>query len=223
MSSINVYNQIGESVGQVEISSDILEIPINKAVLHQVVLMHLANKRSGTAYAKGRSDVQGSGRKLFRQKGTGMARAGTRRSPTRVGGGVAFGPKPRDYGFKVPKKVKHLAIKCALADKFQNDSIRVVDTIELDRPKTKQIIGMREKVGVSEKEKTLIVLDASSENVLYSARNIPRVNVCLWSDLSTYELMWHDKLIVTRNALEKIQDRFFAVAGVQATDEQDSE
>ena len=120
---MNVKNQTGESVGQIELSSDLLETAINKDVLHQVVVMHLANKRHGTASTKGRSEVRGSGRKLYRQKGTGMARAGGRRTPLRVGGGVAFGPKPRDFGFKVPKKVRLLAIKCALADKFQNDDV----------------------------------------------------------------------------------------------------
>ncbi len=130
---MDVYNQSGESVGQIELSADIFETPVNKGVLHQVVVMHLANRRSGTAYTKGRSDVRGSGRKLYRQKGTGMARAGSRRSPLRVGGGVTFGPKPRDYGYKVPKKVKRLAIKCALADKFQNDNVLVTDAINLDR------------------------------------------------------------------------------------------
>ena len=208
---MNVYNQGGESVGQMELSSDILEIPVNRNVLHQVVVMHLANRRSGTAYTKGRSEVRGSGRKLYRQKGTGLSRAGSRRSPLRVGGGVAFGPKPRDYGYKVPKKVKRLAIKCALADKFQNGNVLVVDAINLDRPKTKQMISIMGKLGLSSDEKTLVVLDAEAdavENVLYSARNIPKVNVCVWDTLNTYDILWHDKLLVTQNALVKIEERW---------------
>jgi len=205
---MNVYSQSGESTGQIELSSDISETTINKDVLHQVVAMHLANKRSGTAYTKGRSDVHGSKRKLYRQKGTGMARAGGRRSPVRVGGGVAFGPKPRDYGYKVPKKVKRLAIRCALADKLQNDSVVVVDTIKLDQPKTKQIINMIDKLGIPGDEKTLIVLDSSSDNVLYSVRNIPRVNVCVWDTLNTYDILWHDRLLVTQEALVKIEERW---------------
>jgi large subunit ribosomal protein L4 len=217
MPSMNVYNQGGESVGQMELSSDILEVPVNRNVLHQVVVMHLANRRSGTAYTKGRSEVRGSGRKLYRQKGTGLSRAGSRRSPLRVGGGVAFGPKPRDYGYKVPKKVKRLAIKCALADKFQNGNVLVVDAINLDRPKTKQMISIMDKLGLSSDEKTLVVLDAEAdavENVLYSARNIPKVNVCVWDTLNTYDILWHDKLLVTQNALGKIEERWAKSEGM---------
>ncbi len=211
MSSINIYNQSGESVKEVEVPADILETPVNRDVLHQVVVMQLANRRTGTASTKGRSDVRGSGRKLFRQKGTGMARAGSRRSPIRTGGGVAFGPKPRDFGFKVPKKVKRLAIKSALVDKFQNDKITVIDTISMEKPRTKELIGIMDKLGISSDEKTLIVLDAPDENVLYSARNIPRVNVCVWDTLNTYDILWHDKLLTTQGALEKIEDRFWPV------------
>jgi len=217
---MNVYNQSGENVGQIELSADIFETSINKDVLHQVVVMHLANRRSGTASTKGRSDVRGSGRKLYRQKGTGMARAGSRRSPVRVGGGVAFGPKPRDYGYKVPKKVKRLAIKCALADKFQNNNVLVIDTINLDSPKTKQIISIMDGFGLSSNKKRLIVLDAPDQNVLYSTMNIPRVNVCVWDTLNTYDILWHDKLLVTRSALEKLEERFFAATGDQTSEEE---
>ena len=211
MSSINIYNQSGESVKEIELSADILETPVNRDVLHQVVVMQLANRRSGTASTKGRSEVRGSGRKLYRQKGTDMSRAGSRRSPIRVGGGVAFGPKPRDFGFKVPRKVRRLAIKSALVDKFQSDNVLVIDTITMESPRTKELIGIMDKLGVSGDEKILIVLGAPDENVFYSARNIPRVNVCVWDTLNTYDILWHDKLLVTQRALEKIEDRFWAV------------
>jgi large subunit ribosomal protein L4 len=211
MSSINIHNQSGESIREIELPADILETPVNGGVLHQVVVMQLANRRSGTASTKNRSEVQGSGKKLYRQKGTGMARAGSRRSPIRVGGGVAFGPKPRDFGFKVPKKVKRMAIKSALVDKFQNDNVLVIDTINLERPKTKELIGIMGKLGISMSEKTLIVLGSPDENVLYSARNIPRVNVCAWDTLNTYDILWHDRLLVTQEALEKIEDKFWAI------------
>ncbi len=217
---MNVYNESGENVGQIELASEIMETPINRDVLHQVVVMHLANKRSGTASTKGRSEVSGTGRKLFRQKGTGMARAGSRRSPLRVGGGVAFGPKPRDYGYKVPKKLRRMAIKCAIADKFQNDNVLAVDAINIDSPKTKQLIDIMGKFGISRDEKILIVLDTPNENVLYSARNIPRVSVCVWDSLNTYDILWHDRLLITQKALEKIEDRFFAV---ETSDEQPPE
>ena len=201
---MNVYNQSGESLGQIELSSDIIDTPVNRDVLHQVVVMHLANRRSGTSSTKGRSEVRGSGRKLYRQKGTGMARAGSRRSPIRVGGGVAFGPSPRDHGYKVPKKVKRLAIKCALADKFQNDNVLVMDAINLASPKTKQMISIMDSLGLSRDEKILVVLDALDENVFYSVRNIPRVSLCVWDTLNTYDILWHDKLLVTQSALERI-------------------
>jgi len=208
MASMNVYNQSGENVGQVELMSDILEAAINGDVIHQVVVMQLANKRLGTASSKNRSDVRGTGKKLFRQKGTGFARAGSRRSPIRIGGGVAFGPQPRDFGFKVPKRVRRLAIKSALADKFQNDNILVIDSIDFEIPKTKKMISLIDKLGVSGNLKTLIVLDEQNNNALYSARNIPRLNVCVWNTINTYDILWHDKLVITQKALENIEETF---------------
>ncbi len=208
MASMNVYNQSGENVGQVELMSDILEAAINGDVIHQVVVMQLANKRLGTASSKNRSDVRGTGKKLFRQKGTGFARAGSRRSPIRIGGGVAFGPQPRDFGFKVPKRVRRLAIKSALADKFQNDNILVIDSIDFEIPKTKKMISLIDKLGISGNLKTLIVLDEQNNNALYSARNIPRLNVCVWNTINTYDILWHDKLVITQKALENIEETF---------------
>jgi large subunit ribosomal protein L4 len=209
MTSMNVYNQSGQNIGQVEVSSDIFETVINQGVIHQVVVMHLANKRVGTASTKRRDEVAGSGRKLFRQKGTGMARAGSRRSPLRIGGGSVFGPKPRDYGFSVPKKVKRSAIKSVWADKFQNDNVVVVDSLNFDRPKTKQILAMMKGLGLSD-TKTLVVLDESNDNVYYSARNVPRLNVRVWNTISTYDILWHDKIVVTQNALKNIESTFWS-------------
>ncbi len=208
MAFMNVYNQNGEIVEQVELSSDILETTVNEDVLHQVVVMQLANKRVGTASTKRRDEVSGSGRKLFRQKGTGMARAGSRRSPLRIGGGVVFGPKPRDYGYKVPKKVRRLAIKSDLADKFQNNNVIIVDSLSFDHPKTKQMINIINNLNISSDDKTLFILGDNDHNVLLSARNIPRVNVCVWNSINTYDILWHDKLVVTREALRNIEDRF---------------
>jgi len=209
MTSMNVYNQSGQNIGQIEVSSDIFETVINQGVIHQVVVMHLANKRVGTASTKRRDEVAGSGRKLFRQKGTGMARAGSRRSPLRIGGGSVFGPKPRDYGFSVPKKVKRSAIKSVWADKFQNDNVVVVDSLNFDRPKTKQILAMIKGLGLGD-AKTLVVLDESNDNVYYSARNVPRLNVRVWNTISTYDILWHDKIVVTQNALKNIESTFWS-------------
>jgi len=213
MGSINVYNQNGESIGQSELSSNILKTAINQDAIHQVVVMHLANQRTGTASTKQRGEVAGSGKKLFRQKGTGMARAGNKRSPTRIGGGIAFGPKPRDYSYVVPRKLRRLAIKSALADKFQNNSIIVVDSFDMDHPKTKQLISIISNLGVSSKEKILLVLGSPNENLLLSARNIPRVNVCVWNNINTYDILWHDKLLVTQDALRNIEDKFCGKPG----------
>lgn len=207
---MDVYNENGERVGEMDFSLAALETQINENILYQVIHMHLANRRSGTASTKTRSEVRGSGRKLFRQKGTGMARAGMRRTPVRVGGGVAFGPKPRDYSYKVPKKMKFAAIKSALIDKFQSDDVFILDSISFDRPKTKRLVNILDNLGVHSHKKVLIVLDASNWNVLYSARNIPRVNVCVWDTLNTHDILWHDKLVVTQNSLENIKKRFFS-------------
>ncbi len=208
MAFMDVYNQSGEITGQVELSSDVLETDINEHALHQVVVMQLANKRVGTASTKRRDEVSGSGRKLFRQKGTGMARAGSRRSPLRIGGGVVFGPKPRDYGYKVPKKIRRLAIKSALADKFQNNSVIIIDSLNFDHPKTKQMISIINNLNLSTNEKILFILGAIDMNVLLSARNIPRVNVCVWNNINTYDILWHDKLIITQEALRNIEEKF---------------
>lgn len=210
MTSLNVYDQSGQNVGQVEVGSDIYETVINQDVLHQVVVMQLANKRVGTASTKRRDEVSGSGRKLYRQKGTGMARVGDRRSPIRIGGGVVFGPKPRDYGYKVPKKIRWQAIKYALVDKFQNDKITIVDSFNFDRPSTKQMVNVMKNLNLSNEEKILIVLDEPNDNVLYSARNIPRLNVCVWNYLNTYDILWHDRLVFTQNALKNVESHFLA-------------
>ncbi len=214
MADINVYNQNGESVGQIELPSDLFETPVNKNVLHQVVVMHLANRRSGTASTKSRGEVRGSGRKLYRQKGTGFARAGSRRSPIRIGGGVAFGPKPRDYGYEVPKKVRRLAIKSALVSKFLQHNVIVLDSFSLDSPKTKHLLSIMSNLGISDDEKTLIVLDSIDENVFLSARNIPNVNVCVWNTMNTYDILWHDKILFTQSALKNMEERFLGVESV---------
>lgn len=211
---MDIYNRNGESVGQMEISQDVMETPVNGGVLHQVVLMHLANKRSGTACTKNRSEVKGSNKKLFRQKGTGMARAGRRRTPTRVGGGVAFGPKPRDYSFDVPKKMRIIAIKSALADKFQNNNAIILEGINMEHPKTKELLGIIEKLGIQKNEKIMIVLDEPNENVFLSARNIPRLSVQVWDTLNTYSILWHDKLLFTQSAYQKIKDRYFGTMNI---------
>lgn len=213
---MDIKNGNNESVGQIEISSEIMDTEVNGHVLHQVVLLHLANRRSGTSSTKSRAEVRGSGRKLFRQKGTGMARMGMRRTPLRIGGGVAFGPKPRDFSYKVPKKVKLIAIKSALADKFKNDKVVVIDSLNLEHPKTKDLLGIIRRLGFQKEEKTMIVLDSWNENILLSARNIPGLNIQLCDNLNTYDILWHNRLLFTQNALQKVQERYFNSQPIQS-------
>lgn len=206
MPTVNVLTRSGEVMGNLDMSDDFVNAEVNKNVLHQVVVAQLANMRSGTASTKTRAEVVGSGRKLFRQKGTGRARAGNSKSPTRVHGGVAFGPKPRSFRQSTPKKMLRLALRSALADKFQNNNVTIIDDINLERPKTKEVVGLLQNLGLD--GKILIVLDADNRNVYYSARNIPQVNVCTWNLLNTYDVLWHDKLLITQAAVQKLEEKF---------------
>lgn len=206
MAMVNVLSRSGEVVGNLEMAEDFVNAKVNKSVLHQVVVAQLANMRSGTASTKSRSEVAGSGRKLYRQKGTGRARVGNKKSPTRVHGGVAFGPKPRSFRQSTPKKVRRLALLSALADKFQSNNVIIIDDINIEKPKTKEMVGLLHNLGLD--GKILIVLDADNKSVYYSARNIPRVNVCTWNLLNTYDILWHDKLLMTQATAQKLEGKF---------------
>ena len=206
MPTVNVLSRSGEVVGNLDMAEDFVNARVNKNVLHQVVVAQLANMRSGTASTKTRAEVAGSGRKLFRQKGTGRARAGNKKSPTRVHGGVTFGPKPRSFRQPTPKKVRRLALHSALADKFQNNNVIIIDDINIEQPKTKEMVGLLQNLGLD--GKILIVLDADNKNVYYSARNIPQVNVCTWNLLNTYDILWHDKLLMAQAAAQKLEGKF---------------
>jgi large subunit ribosomal protein L4 len=206
MPTVNVLSRNGEVVGNFEMAEDLINAKVNDNVLHQVVVAQLANMRSGTASTKSRSEIAGSGRKLYRQKGTGRARAGDRKSPTRVHGGVAFGPKHRSFRQSTPKKVRWLALHSALADKFQNNNVVIIDDINFEQPRTKEMAGLLQSLGLN--EKTLIVLDVDNKNVYYSARNIPQVNVCTWNLLNTYDILWHDKLLMTQSAAQRLEEKF---------------
>lgn len=206
MPTVNVLSRSGEIVGNLDMAEDFVNARVNKNVLHQVVVAQLANMRLGTASTKTRAEVAGSGRKLFRQKGTGRARAGNKKSPTRVHGGVAFGPKPRSFRQSTPKKVRLLALHSALADKFQHNNVIIIDDINIEQPKTKEMAGLLQNLDLD--GKILIVLNADNKNVYYSARNIPQVNVCTWNLLNTYDVLWHDKLLMTQAAAQKLEEKF---------------
>ena len=181
MAVVDVLNSSGKKVSQVDLNDEIYNVPVKKSVLHDVVTMQLATRRAGTASTKHRSDVAGSTRKLFRQKGTGRARRGNIKSPLLRGGGVAFGPKPKSWGYKVPKKVRKLALKMALSSKFKDDDILILDQFELDQVKTKVFSKV---AGNLKMENALIVIDQENEKLELSSRNLPEFKVMRFEGLN---------------------------------------
>src|SRR5690554_5910246 len=177
MPKVALYNMDGTSVGEIELKDEIFGIEVNKDALYQVVRMQQANKRQGTQSALTRAEVRGGGAKPWRQKGTGRARHGSIRSPIWIKGGVVFAPKPRDYSYSVPKKVRRLALKSVLTSKVQNNEIIVVDEIKFDAPKTKEMANLLTNLKAD--KKALIVMDVKDENVIKSANNIPNVATAL--------------------------------------------
>ena len=204
MAVIDVINSSGKKVSQVDLSDEIFNVPVKKSVLHEVVTMQLANRRAGTASTKHRSDITGSGRKLFRQKGTGRARRGNIKSNLLRGGGVAFGPKPKTWGFKVPKKVKKLALKMALSSKFKDDDILILDQFELEKIKTKTF---SEIAGNLNMENALIVIDQQNENLELSSRNLPEFKVMRSEGLNVYDILKHRTLELLEASVKAIEGR----------------
>jgi large subunit ribosomal protein L4 len=204
MALVDVVNSAGEVISQTELNDDIFNVPVKKGVLHQVVTAQLAAKRAGTASVKRRSDVQGSRRKLYRQKGTGRARKGDIKSPVLRGGGVVFGPDPRDYTKKVPKKVRKLALKMALTSKVQDQQLIVLDSLEMSEIKTKVFAGMINTLGA---EKALFVTGEKNENVELSSRNIPGVKILQTQGLNVYDILKFPKLVIVQPAIEGIVGR----------------
>ena len=212
MAALDVYNRSGDTLKQRELSDAFVNADVNEAVIHQCVVAHLANQRRGTASTKTRSEVRGSGKKLHRQKGTGRARVGDAQSPIRVHGGVAFGPKPRSYRQRTPKKVRQLGLHSALIDKFQNDDCILIEDFTLGSPRTKEIVRVLGNLGLT--DKVLFVLGQPELNIYLSVRNIPNVNSCVWNALNIYDVLWHDKIVFTESAAEKLEEKF-----VQPTDD----
>ncbi|MBW1782515.1 MAG: 50S ribosomal protein L4 [Deltaproteobacteria bacterium] len=203
MTVSDVYNLQNEKVSELELNDDVFAVPIKKHVLHQVVTAQLSKKRSGTAATKGRSDVKCSGSKLWRQKGTGRARVGRGSSPTRKGGGVAFGPSPRDYSQKVPKKVRKAALRMALTDKVQGNHLIIVDDFSLPEIKTKIFVGAMKRFDV---KKALIVTGDKSENLEKSSKNVPLIKVMRYQGLNVYDLLRYDHLFIEQPAVQKIEE-----------------
>ena len=207
---VSVFNIKGEDTGRkVSLNDAVFGIEPNDHAIYLDVKQYLANQRQGTHKAKGRSEVAGSTRKLGRQKGGGGARPGDIKSPVRVGGGRVFGPVPRDYSFKLNKKVKQLARKSALSYKAQNNLITVVDQIDFAAPKTKDMIALTQNLQLTDK-KPLIILANGNKNVYLSARNLPKVNVVTVSELNTYAVLNAKTLVLTEEAVAAVEQIFKA-------------
>lgn len=209
MLEINKYSMTGEEMGKVALPEFLFaaECKNPKALLYEVVKMYLANQRQGTSATKGRSEVKGSGRKLFRQKGTGNARPGNLRTPVRVGGGVAFGPKPKNWVRSIPKKKKRLALKLALTQRANENQIVVLESFNLDKPNTKTALELIEKIAPS-KSRKLVIIDGSDKAVIKSFSNIPYLEMDRADSVYAYEVLKSNFLIITEDALNKMQEVF---------------
>lgn len=204
MPTVAMYNINGDKVGDIELSEKVFGATVRSDVMHDVVVNYLANQRQGTQSTKTRSEVRGGGIKPWRQKGTGRARQGSIRAAQWVGGGVALGPKPRDYGYSVNKKVRRLALTSALSSKVEDNDLIVLDAMSFDGIKTKQITEVLKNLGVS--EKALFVLPENDKNIVMSARNIKGVDTTFVGAINTYEVLNHTKCIILKDAAEKLEE-----------------
>jgi large subunit ribosomal protein L4 len=200
MSSVDIYNTNKEKVSQVELDEKIFDCEVNPHLLYETVKEHLAKRRSGTASTKNRSSVRGGGKKPWRQKGTGRARAGTIRSPLWTGGGVVFGPSPRDYSYRINKKVRKSALRSALSSKLKENNLILVDTIHLPEIKTKTFISLLERLDIQD----ALIVDDGNTNLEKSAQNVPLFKVVRPEGLNVYDILKREKLVITQASLEKI-------------------
>lgn len=204
MPKVNVYNQLGEIVGDIELNEAIFGIEVNEHVVYEVVKNHLANRRQGTQSAKTRAEVRGGGRKPWRQKGTGRARQGSIRAPQWKGGGVVFAPKPRSYRYSVPKKVRRLAMKSVLSSKVLEGELRILDALTVDAFSTKKAKEILKNLSLE--TKTMIVLPEGNDMIIKSFANLPKVETVVVDYMNVYDLMRFDNLIIIKDALSKIEE-----------------
>lgn len=204
MAKVDVYNLDGAVIGQIELSDAVFGIEPNQSVMHQVVKNQLANRRQGTGSTKTRSEVSGGGKRPWRQKGTGRARHGSTRSAQYVGGGIIFGPKPRDYHYTVSKKVRRLAIKSALSTKLQEKQLIVVENFELAEAKTKSFVTALKKLNVT--DRVLVVENEKNVNLELAARNIAKVQLSRANTINVFDLLKNEVLLISKAAVEKIQE-----------------
>ncbi|MBB6451462.1 large subunit ribosomal protein L4 [Geomicrobium halophilum] len=204
MPKVTVYNQSGSQVGDVELAEAVFGITPNENVVHDAVVMQQASLRQGTHKAKTRSEVRGGGAKPWRQKGTGRARHGSNRSPIWTGGGVIFAPTPRNYGYKLPKKVRRLALRSVLSSKVEEDALIVVDELSLDVPKTKDMVKILSSLSAD--QKTLVVTADHNENLVKSANNLPNVKTLVANGVNVLDVINYDKVVITKEAVEKLEE-----------------
>ena len=204
MAKVTMLNMDGKEAGTIELNDAVFGIEPNQNAVHAVVKNILANKRQGTQSAKTRAEVRGGGRKPFRQKGTGRHRQGHSTDPSQIGGGIVFAPKPRDYRYTLPKKLRRLAMKSALSSKVAENQIVVVDELKFEEPKTKEMLKFLQAVNAD--KKALIITAEKDENVVKSAANIPGVRTALATTMNVYEIVNHTSFIVTKEAVELIEE-----------------
>lgn len=204
MPNISTYDMTGKQTGTMEVSETVFGIEPNQAVLHSAVVNYLANQRQGTQSTLTRSEVRGGGKKPWRQKGTGHARQGSIRAPQWTHGGIALGPKPRDYSYTIPKKMRRLAMKSALSSKAAADEMMILDELTLEEFKTKTVAAMLSALGAD--KKVLLVMAEKDDKVIRSARNIPGVKTALVNTLNVYDILNADKFIVVKDAVAKIEE-----------------
>ena len=206
MTILDVYNINKEKVTQVEVDESIFDTEVKEHLFYEIIRAQLANRRSGTACTKTRGEVSGGGRKPWKQKGTGRARSGSSRSPVWRGGGISFGPKPRDYSYTVPKKVKRIALCSALTKKRREEKLLILDKFDLSAIKTKSFTNILDRLG----NQRVLIIDDDNRNLCLSARNVPHVKVLSPQGLNLYDILYHDGLYITLPCLEKIQRRLVA-------------
>jgi len=207
MAVVDIVNSTGKKVSEIDLKDEIFNVPVKSSVLHEVVTMQLAGKRAGSAAVKHRSDVSGSQRKLFRQKGTGRARRGNIKSPLLRGGGVVFGPDPKSWAYKVPKKVRRLALKMALSSKLQDEAILVLDNLELEEIKTRALLDITDSLNV---DNVLIVVDKADEKLELSSRNVPHMKVLRCEGLNVYDILKYKKLVLLEDSVKGIEGRLLS-------------
>ncbi len=207
MATAKLYSETGKEKGTVDLPASLFEQPVRKQALYEAVRNYLANRRQGTHDTQTRAEVSYSTAKLFRQKGTGRARAGSAGSPIRVGGGVAFGPHPRDYSYTLPRKIKRAALKSALSDRANNERVLVMEDFEMEAPKTKTMATVLGGLDL-EGRHTLLVLPTGSDNLYRSARNLKGVRVLRSHELNAYTILWADNLVFTQKALTGAEEVF---------------